>query len=65
MGLSSKELNEAGHAICCVCGKEKSYSELAGTCSVCDRWVCKDCSSYMRQFPYGYICKNCQHSKRS
>lgn len=62
MALSSRELNEAGHARCCVCGRDTSFSELAGQCGVCGKWVCKNCSSYRRQFPYGYICRNCQRS---
>ena len=59
MGLNTYELNENGQALCCVCRRKKDFSELE-TCGVCERWVCRDCASYRRQFPYGYISKTCQ-----
>ena len=63
VGVNSYDVNEGGQALCCVCRKKKSFSELADKCTDCGRWVCKECSSYQRQLPFGYICKNCQKKK--
>lgn len=61
MGLNTYQLNDRGQALCCVCRKKKEFDELE-TCSVCGKWVCKNCSSYQKQFPFGYICKRCQNN---
>lgn len=57
-------LDERGHAVCCVCGTEKRLLDLADTCTDCGFWVCKQCASYQRQSPFGYICRNCRDKKR-
>lgn len=63
--LNSKDLDENGYALCCVCRKKKFCTDLE-TCSECDRWVCSSCRSYRRQSPFGYICKKCYlKSKKS
>lgn len=58
MGLSSTSLDEHGNAICVSCRKKYYVSELE-TCPVCGRFVCKNCGTYLKQSPYGYICKTC------
>lgn len=59
MGLNSRAVNEHGYGICRICRKKFGYSELE-TCSSCERLVCKNCATYQRQFPFGFICKACQ-----
>ena len=63
MGVNTYGVDEAGYGLCCVCRKKKSFSELE-TCAECERLVCHDCSSYQRQFPFGYICRRCQAKRR-
>ncbi len=63
MGLNTREVNEYGQALCCVCRKKKEFNELEN-CIECGRMVCKDCCSYQRQFPFGYICRTCQRKRR-
>ena len=58
------ELDIDGTAKCNCCGKKKSFDELE-LCMECDKFSCKSCVRYRRQFPHGYICLKCiEESKR-
>lgn len=67
MGLSTRQLDENGYASCVSCRRKKFISEME-QCILCDRWVCRDCATYLRQGyqgAYGYVCKACSRKIRS
>lgn len=56
-------IDEGGNFICISCRKTKQFSE-SETCAACDKFVCKSCAVYHRQFPYGYFCKKCHANSK-
>lgn len=52
------EVNESGYVKCNCCGKSIFFSD-SELCMECEKFSCKSCVKYRRQFPYGYICKKC------
>ena len=58
------ELNERGDARCNCCGKKKPFKELE-LCMECEKFSCKSCVRYRKQFPYGYICLKCVEKFKS
>lgn len=64
-GIAGGELDEKGDGRCNCCGKKTSIPDLE-LCMECEKFSCKSCSRYRRQFPYGYICKKCiEKTKRN
>ena len=60
MGLNSRELNEEGYALCCVCRKKHFIRDLEDQCGICGKWFCHECSKPTPSgHGYGNICKNC------
>lgn len=60
MGVNSKDLDEHGYALCCVCRKKFSLSDLEDKCEFCGRWFCRSCAKPTPPgHGYGKICKKC------
>lgn len=60
MGVNSRDLDEYGYALCCVCKKKFFIGELEDKCEFCGKWFCHDCARETPA-PYGSgkICRNC------
>lgn len=56
LNVNSDTLNENGEALCCVCKRKFSISELY-LCDYCDKWVC---TSHLKKGTLGgKMCENC------
>ena len=61
MGLNSNHLNEDGYALCVSC-RRKHFIRDMDQCPICNKWVCHECGTYLKQGyhgAYGYFCKRC------
>ena len=55
LNLNSYDLNESGEALCCICRRKFSLSDLY-LCPGCERWVCKNHAKKCRGV---LVCERC------
>lgn len=66
MGLSSKQLDEHGYALCCVCRRKFFLRELEEQCEFCGNWFCKDCAMPTpKGHGFGKVCKKCYNKVKN
>ena len=57
-GYNTMQLDEKGYGMCTSCRRKKFTGDLE-ICFSCDKFVCKDCAKYIRQY-HGWVCKRCK-----